>query len=132
MVTIFRFLNLCEQYDLVPAESRTARPMDAQTKRELKIQRFQKEKQSTARLKEIGSRHGDSDDNQDQNWGDEDVEREAWLIKIDLAVLQAAEQSNQIEQVPVIKILLYIQFSKLVMSQQQLRQILYPFDGSES
>ena len=79
----------------MPAEARIAQPMDAQTKRQLKIQRFQKDKQSRAKLKQIDSYrlHEDRDEDSD------DLEREAWLIRIEVAVLKAAEQSSQIKQV---------------------------------
>ena len=92
-----RFLSRCEQYELVPPEARIAQSMDAQTKRQLKIQRFQKDKQSRARLNQIDSLHETLDDSKDEGSGD--LEREAWLIRIELAVMKAAEQSSQIKQV---------------------------------
>lgn len=81
----------------MPDEAHITDATDAQTKRELKIQRFQKDKQSRARLKQIASLHEDLDDSKDEDGGD--LEREAWLIRIELAVLNAAEQSSQLKQV---------------------------------
>lgn len=98
---LYSFLGLCEQYKLVPAEARIAQSMDAQTKRQMKIQRFQKEKLSRARLKEIEAVHISDREDEAENEadGDDDAEREAWLLRIELAVLKAAEQSSQIKQV---------------------------------
>lgn len=97
---LYRFLHLCEQYSLLPAEARIQQTIDPQTKREFKIQRFQKEKLAQARLKVLDISAGDKGDKDDnESAKDEDIEREAWLLKIELAILRAVEQSSQVKQV---------------------------------
>ena len=119
-----RFLRICEQYDLVPAEARIAQSMDAQTKRQLKIQRFQRDKQSRVRLKELGRLDGTLEDSREESRGDEDLEREAWLIRIELAVLKAAEQSSQIQQVPITYFSHIVQVLDTCMSLTLVQHIL--------
>lgn len=119
-----RFLRICEQYDLVPAEARIAQSMDAQTKRQLKIQRFQRDKQSRVRLKELEKFHGTLEDSREESRGDEDLEREAWLIRIELAVLKAAEQSSQIKQVLMIYFTHIVQILDTFMSLTLVQHIL--------
>lgn len=96
-----RFLNLCEQYDLVPLDVSSHNAVDAQTKREQKIRRYQQERLLKARLKAIqagscGNEAGAGSDKEDDK---EDSEREAWLLSVQLALLNALEQISQLKQV---------------------------------
>ena len=93
-----RFLHLCNEYGLVPLEAGLGRALDSQTKRELKIQRFQKEKLGRVRLSKMLARNSGDLESGEEN-EDGDLEREAWLLKIELSVLKAAEQRSQIKQV---------------------------------
>lgn len=95
-----RFLRRCEQYDLVPDAAQSSGPLDAQTKRQLKIERFQKEKLAHSQMKELQASLAPVTivNGSKQACSDEDAEREIWLLKIELAVLKAFEQSSQIEQ----------------------------------
>lgn len=98
-----RFLATCEQYGLPPSKGRIAESNDAQTKRELKIKQFQREKLLRASLEQLTVTNRASRPENGSDTGDdtEGLEREYWLLKVELAILKAAENRNQIKQVRV-------------------------------
>ena len=80
-------------------------PTDAQTKRQQKVERFRKEKAAKARLADLqgallrSRRMQELDSDNDDSSSDDEAQREAWLTRLELAVLRAAEQTGLLKQV---------------------------------
>lgn len=86
----------------MPVEAHTIDLTDAQTRRQLKVQRYQKEKLIRAKLEQLAPspwRASAVDDDNASTDESEDSEREVWLLKVELAVLEAAENMSHIKQV---------------------------------
>jgi hypothetical protein len=92
-------MHLCGQYKLVPPEAQMEQPTDAQTRRQMKIERYRKEKAAKARLAQLQTDGRFTDLDEEGGGGDDEMEREAWLTRVELAVLKAVEQISQLKQV---------------------------------
>lgn len=105
-----RFLSLCEQYGLLSKDVKAAarldgqEPLDQNTKRLHKVQRFKREREikaklANAQMKRMRIAQLEAEDaNVVEGEVDEESEREANLLQIELETMKAVEQTQMLQQ----------------------------------
>lgn len=103
-----RFLGLCEQYGLLSKDVKAAarldgqEPLDQNTKRQQKVQRFKREREIKAKMANVQMKRMHIAHIQDEDGvaddQDEESERETSLLQIELETMKAVEQTQMLQQ----------------------------------